>query len=332
MKNKAFVRHIGLFAIGIALAATLSNGQAIATPQTQRSQAVAGRPVPASSIGTGDQLLVSVADLEEVTNKTVRVAEDGTVDLPLIGSVQASGTSLPVFRAILASSFSKYITNPQVTLQLVSSQNQLVSVVGEVNTPAVQELTGPVTLLAAITRAGGTRPDAGPQIIITREARWGLLPIAGAAMEPGGGYSKATLNLDDLLAEKAPANNILLRPGDVISVPKGSIVYVIGDVHRAGGFPLRSKGSLSVVEALSLAEGLLPNAKSQNAKILRPTVGSQQRTEIPVDISKVLAGKRTDPQMFADDILFVPSSAVKSGVRRAAEAVLQVTTGVLIYR
>ena len=284
-----------------------------------------------SNLGVGDQLLISVADLDEVANRTVRVAEDGTLDLPLIGAVQATGMTLGSLRTLLASRYAKYVTNPQVSIQLVSSQNQLVSVFGDVNTPSVQELTGPLTLLAAITRAGGAKPDAGPQVIITREARWGTLPIAGAVNGPA--FSRATLSLDDLVAEKTPENNILLKPGDVISVPKGSIVYVVGDVHKAGGFPLRSSGSLSVIEALSLAEGLTPNAKSQKAKILRPSaIKGEKREEIPVDISQVLAGKTTDPQLYADDILFVPSSAVKSGARRAAEAVLQVTTGILIYR
>ena len=278
-------------------------------------------------------MLINVADVDEVTNRTVRVAEDGTVDLPLAGVVRVSGTSLTSLRTVLAASFAKYVTNPQISVQLVSSQNQFVSILGDVNTPSVQELTGPLTLLSAITRAGGAKPDAGPQVIITREARWGLLPIPGAAYGTNGGFSRATLSLDDLVAEKSPENNILLKPGDVVSIPKGSIVYVIGDVHKAGGFPLRSTGSLSVIEALSLAEGLAPNAKSQNAKILRPSsVKGEKRQEIPVDISQVLAGKRPDPQLFADDILFVPSSAIKSGARRAAEAVLQVTTGILIYR
>lgn len=287
----------------------------------------------ATRLGSGDQLLVSVADLDEVTSRTVRIAEDGSVDLPMIGSVQAGGVSLPVFRAVLAAAYSKYVTNPQVSLQLVSSQNQLVSVIGDVNTPNVQELTGPLTLLAAITRAGGAKPDAGPQVIVTREARWGLLPIAGATMSPGTPFSRATLSLDDLVAEKTPENNILLRPGDVISIPKGSIVYVVGNVHRAGGFPLRSSGSLSVIEALALAEGLTANSKSDQSKILRPSPNKgEKRLEIAVDIPKVLAGKQTDPQLFADDILYIPNSAAKTGARRAAEAILQVTTGLLIYR
>jgi polysaccharide export outer membrane protein len=313
---------------GAATDATNPPATTAAQPQITAAQP----QVKTSNIGVGDQLLISVADLDEVTNKAVRVAEDGTLDLPLIGSVQASGTNLNTLRAALANGYAKYVTNPQVSVQLVSSQNQLISVIGDVNTPSVQELTGPVTLLAAITRAGGAKADAGPQVIVTREARWGILPIPGAELGPGGAYSRASLSLDDLVSEKAPENNILLRAGDVVSIPKGSIVYVIGDVHKSGGFPLRSKGSISVIEALSLAEGLSPNAKSKNAKILRPGPNkADKRQEIPIDISQVLAGKGNDMQLFADDILFVPSSAVKSGTRRVAEAVLQVTTGVLIY-
>jgi polysaccharide export outer membrane protein len=303
----------------------------VTSPQTAHVDASA--PARQSNIGVGDQLMITVADLDEVTNRAVRVAEDGTVDLPLIGAVQASGTDMASLRKVLAADFSKYVTNPQVSIQLVSSQNQLVSVLGDVNSPSVQELTGPLTLLAAITRAGGIKPDAGPQVIITREARWGMLPVSGATYGNGGTFSRATLSLDDLIAAKSPENNILLKPGDVVTIPKGSVIYVVGDVHKAGGFPLRSSGSLSVIEALSLAEGLTPNAKSAKAKILRPSpVKGEKREEIPVDISQVLAGKTTDPQLYADDILFVPSSAVKSTARRAAEAVLQVTTGLLIYR
>jgi polysaccharide export outer membrane protein len=300
---------------------------------TQPVNLEASAPVRQSNLGVGDQLMITVADLDEVTNRAVRVAEDGTVDLPLIGAVQASGTTMASLRKVLAADFSKYVTNPQVTIQLVSSQNQLVSVLGDVNTPSVQELTGPLTLLAAITRAGGIKADAGPQVIITREARWGMLPLSGATYGTGGTVSRATLSLDDLIAAKSPENNILLKPGDVVTIPKGSVIYVVGDVHKAGGFPLRSSGSLSVIEALSLAEGLTPNAKSAKARILRPSpTKGQKREEIPVDISQVLAGKTTDPQLYADDILFVPDSSVKSGARRAAEAVLQVTTGILIYR
>ncbi len=287
-----------------------------------------------ADLGPGDQLLISVADLDEVSNRSVRIAQDGTLDLPLVGVVPVNGMNVAALRNLLAARYAKYVATPQVTVQLVTSENRTVSVIGEVNTPDNQELTGPLTLLGAISKAGGIRPDAGPKVIVTREARWGTLPLAGAGPSQDGAFFRASLDLDDLLAEKTPENNIILRPGDIITVPKGSLVYVIGDVKRAGGFPLRSSGSISLVEALALAEGLGPNAKSGDAKILRPVSSDKnaKRSEIPVNIGEVLAGKRTDPQMFADDILFIPSSAAKTGIRRAAEAALQISTGVLIYR
>ncbi len=68
-----------------------------------------------TTLGAGDQLLISVADLDEVKDRTVRIAEDGTVDLPLIGSVRASGISLPALRSELAAKFAKYVVNPQVS-------------------------------------------------------------------------------------------------------------------------------------------------------------------------------------------------------------------------
>ena len=287
-----------------------------------------------ADIGSGDQLLISVSDLDEVNNRSIRVAQDGTLDLPLIGVLPVSGMNVNALRNLLAARYSKYVATPQVTVQLVSSESRTVSVIGEVNTPNTQELVGPLTLLGAISKAGGIRPDAGPEVVITREMHWGTLPLTGATPSQQGAYSRATLNLDDLLADKTPEDNIVLRPGDIITVPKGRLVYVVGDVRRSGGFPMRSSSSMSLIQALALAEGLAPNARSGNAKILRPVSADKnaKREEIPVDIGQVLSGKREDPQLFADDILFVPSSAAKTGMRRAAEAVLQVSTGILIYR
>lgn len=326
----AKISLLAMCIIHVSAQQTLTQGQPPAASPSIRS----GQTQASAELGPGDQLLISVADLDEVKGNTIRIAQDGTLDLPLIGVLPVGGMNVAALRNLLAARYAKYVATPQVTVQLVSSENRTVSVIGEVNAPNTQELTGPLTLLGAISKAGGIRPDAGPKVIITREARWGALPVANAAPSTDGAFYRGSLDVDDLLAGKTPENNISLRPGDVITVPKGSIVYVIGDVKRAGGFPLRSSGSISLVEALALAEGLGPNAKSGNAKILRPVPGDKaaKREEIQVDISQVLAGKRTDPQMFADDILFVPSSAAKTGIRRAAEAALQISTGILIYR
>ena len=284
-------------------------------------------------LGPGDQINVHVVDLEEYSDKTMRIDPDGELDLPLIGSLHAGGESIDAFKLELRSRLSRYVNSPQISVTLLNSRSSKVSVVGELNSPGVRELSGPTTLIEAISEAGGLKADAGSRVVVTRSLEAGRLPVDGQVLDSSGLYSTVSLPLDDLMISKRPADNFLLRPGDIVSVPKASIVYVVGDVHRAGGFPISSHSSMSVLQAISLAEGLGPNDSSRNARILRPAPGGDGKpTEIPVNVQAIFAGKAPDPPLFAEDILYIPNSSAKAGAKRAAEISLQVATGVLIYR
>ena len=288
---------------------------------------------PEYALGPGDQILIHVVDMDEISDKPMRIDPSGFVDLPLIGHMQASGLSTEQFKTALAAKLTRYINAPQISVNLVENQNRTVSVIGSVNSPGVHQLEGPRHLVDVLSEAGGTKADAGPKIIVTREARWGVIPLTGAHPDASRRFTTASLSLDDVLAARNPADNILIEPGDVISVPRGEIVYVMGNVKRAGGFPLNSRQNISLLQAISLAEGMDHDASPSHAKILRPAPGNDGRPkEIPVDISKIVAGKDSDVPLLANDILFIPNSALKSTSRRAAEAALQVATGVLIYR
>ena len=290
-------------------------------------------PAPEYSLGPGDQIVLHVVDMEEMSDKPVRVDSSGFVDLPLVGRMQASGLSTEQFKTSVARKLSRYIDSPQISINLIDNQNRTVSVIGSVNSPGTRSLQGPRHLIDVVSEAGGTRPDAGSRIVITRDLRWGEIPLTGAHLDSTGRYTTATLSLSDVLSAKHPADNILVEPGDVVSIPKEEIVYVLGDVKRAGGFPLSSRESISLLQALTLAEGMDHDAAPNRAKILRPRPGGDGHPqEIPIDIAKIVQGKDADVPLFADDILFVPNSALKSSSRRAAEAVLQVATGVIIYR
>lgn len=317
------------------LAVFLCCGGTMSFSQATGSRPVSSSSVPApagSTLGAGDEVTIQVRDLEEFTGKSFRVDPDGGFDLPLIGRMEVKGLTLSSFRQELSDRLSKYITSPQITVNLSESQSRPVSVIGEVNAPGVHQLQGSKNLIELISLAGGLKPDAGPYVIVTRQLRWGPLPLPGATTDAENRFSKAAIRLDDLLAAKSPAENITMLPDDVISVPKGELIYVVGNVHRAGGFPLASKSSISLLQALSLAEGLAPNAATSRAKILRSDAGSQAPPrEIPVDLKKVLAGRAPDTPLIANDILFIPDSAAKAGSRRALDAFLQAATGVAIY-
>lgn len=294
------------------------------------------RQAPASTdytLGPGDQVTIRVIDLEEFTDRSVRLDPNGFVDLPMIGRIQAGGQTIDQLKETLATRLSRYINAPQITLNLADNQNQTVSILGSVNNPGIHPLPGPRRLLEVISLAGGAKPDAGSRVILTRRMKWGEIPVTGAKIDGTGGYSTVSLSLDDLLNATDPSENIFIRPGDVISIPKADIVYVLGNVKKAGGFPLSSHPTLSILQALALAEGLAPDASSNHAKIVRPAPGGDGLPkEIPVDISSILSGRQADVPLFANDVLFVPNSAFKSGSKRAAEAILQAATGIIIYR
>jgi polysaccharide export outer membrane protein len=122
---------------------------------------------------------------------------------------------------------------------------------------------------------------------------------------------------------KRPEENIRIFPHDVISVPKGEMVYVIGDVKHAGGFVLGEHESISVLQVLSLAEGLGPSSKAQDSRILRVNPNGEQRTEIPVNVKTILSGKRKDIPLQRDDILFIPDSNGKKALSRVVDATIQ---------
>jgi polysaccharide export outer membrane protein len=283
-------------------------------------------------LGPGDKIVLHVSDVDEVTNSPIRVDPGGYIDLPMAGRVEVSGKTPSQLQSELVKLFGKYVTTPEVSVNVAESSSQPVSVIGEVNAPGVHQLDGHKRLLEVISLSGGLKSDAGPTAIVTRDPRWGKLTGNHVTMNPDG-YSTQTFSLDELLASSSPEDNILMEPNDVVSIPRAELVFVLGDVKKPGGFQLSTHPTLSLLQALSMAEGLGPDDKASQARILRqPPGGDGTPREIPIDIPKIVAGKAPDVPLYANDVLFVPHSGVKVTTRRAAEAAIGITTGLLIYR
>ncbi len=285
-------------------------------------------------LGAGDQLSLHVTDLDEISDKPVRIDPDGNIDLPLIGIVHAAGLTPTQLKVQLTTQLTKYITAPRVTVNVTDNASRPVSVLGAVTHAGVYQLQGPRTLVEVLSLAGGTAPDAGPTVVITRQAQWGQLQAPGLKAELNGATSSLKIPLEQLTSATNPAANITIQPNDVVSVPKAEVVYVVGNVRKAGGFTLSHHETLSVLQAISLAEGFSPDAAASHARILRrsPEGDSVPPREIKVDASKILAGKEPDQPLYANDILFIPNSAFKASSKRMIEAAIGVSTGVLVYR
>ena len=128
------------------------------------------------------------------------------------------------------------------------------------------------------------------------------------------------------------ANNIIIVPGDVVTVPHAGIVYVLGAVSRPGGYTVSNdRAQLTALKVLSLAGGLNRTAKSDRAVIVRKDSTGQQH-EVEVDLKKVMKFQSEDVQLRPSDILYVPNSAGKAAAYRFAELSVALGSGILIYR
>ena len=111
---------------------------------------------------------------------------------------------------------------------------------------------------------------------------------------------------------------------------KAGLVYVVGEVRQPGGFVMENGGGITVLQAIALAQGTGPNAALNGARLIRKTPEGQK--DVPLPLKKILAAKAPDLQLLPDDIVFVPGSAGKGAAKRTAEAILQMATGIAIWR
>jgi polysaccharide biosynthesis/export protein len=323
------------FTIGLVVLFLAVGGDGRATsPEAADSQQAGCNSQVRSTylLGPEDELQISGPELEELTTKTVRIDGEGDIQVPLVGRVHVAGLTVQQAEQELNKRLSTYIRHPQAALDVKDLRSQPASVLGAVNSPGVHQVEGHKTLLEMISLAGGVRPDAGYSIRITRQVEWGCIPLPGAKLDASGRFSVAQVNLQEIMEAKTPEENIQILPHDVISVPKAELVYVTGDVKKSGGFVLGERQTMSVLQAVSLAEGMGPAPDPKHAKILRLAPGADQRTEIPVDLKSILQGKGGDVPMQGNDILFIPDSTGKKVALRFMEAAISTGTGLAIYR
>jgi len=281
-----------------------------------------------------DGISVNVVDVSELDAKAlgiIRIDHQGNIRLPLAGRIHAAGLTVEKLEKALSIQLSGIINEPEVSVSVVEYRSHPVSVLGAVRNPGVYQVSGRKTLFEVLSLAGGLNPDAGNSVKITRLVSAGPLPLPNVTMDESGQFSIGQLNVRKVMEAKSPEENIAVLANDVITVPKTELVYVVGAVRRPGGFPLSEKEQISVLQAVSLSEGLDRVAAAKNARILRQSSPGAERTELRVNVQQILDGRAQDVSLEANDILFIPTNVAKSVSIRALEAAVQAGTGLAIY-
>lgn len=307
----------------VAAEAEAQTGDSLET----RQAAVENHHLSSYVLGVGDQISVWALLAEEISDRPIPIGPSGYVNFPLVGRVRVTGLTVESLEAELNKKLSVYIKDPQVTVTVTEYSSKPVSLIGAVNRPGVHQLQRPVTLVEALSLAGGLTDKAGPTVKITRRHEWGPLPLPGAVPDTTGGFSVAELYLSEIIEAKNPERNILVQPHDVITVPAADTVYIIGAVNKPGAFLLASRDNVSVLTALSMAGGLDNRiAAAKDVRVLRLVPDQPERIEIAVNVKDILAGKTADQTLVADDILFVPDSRSKKITSRIIDTAIRMGT------
>jgi polysaccharide biosynthesis/export protein len=284
-------------------------------------------------IGPEDVLSIDVFDVPELSKLAVQVANDGSISVPLLGNVKAAGLTQRQLRDELAEKWGeKYLEHPQVMLTIEQFKSRPVSVVGAVAKPGEYYLTGRRNLVEVLAMAGGPASlgaAAGKEVMVERPEGFQDLPQVDGLTQTAP--DKVSIEMKKLLYSQDTDLNIEIKPFDIVTVSRAGVIYVVGAVNRPGGFLLDNKDTVSVLEAMAMAQGVGPNAKARNARIVRRSATGVQ-TSVPIDLKKVMEGKAPDVTLAANDILFVPNSATKAIGKQSIATSIGLLSGLLIYR
>jgi polysaccharide export outer membrane protein len=247
-------------------------------------------------IGRQDLLEIKVFDVEEL-NQTVRVADDGSITMPLLGRLVVGGlTKTDLERRLADLLEQRYVRDPQVTVFIKEYESKRVAVSGAVKKPGTYEMLGRKTLLEMLSMAGGLDKDLGKEIIIFRPTE-------------GGATQRIPLDLERLVYAADPTLNLVVAPGDIIYVPtvEKIRIFVTGAVKQPDVYEVPRDEPITVLKAVTLAGGTTDRAAKKRVQVMRSDPDGE-RVTLVVNLRQIQRGKAEDPLLQKGDIVLVPES------------------------
>jgi len=249
-------------------------------------------------IGPKDLLEIKVQEVPELAGLSVRVSEDGSITLPLVGNLKLAEMTKDEVETLIARVLMdrKLVKNPQVSVFIKEYQSQMVSLIGAVNKAGTYQLVGRVTLLDIISQAGGFKENASDEIFVLREAE-------------GAPTATIRIDLEDLTINGRQELNIPLQPGDVINIPVDEMVsiFVFGAVRNPGALQVKKSKKINIVQAVAQAGGLTDSGKYSGMMIKRTLPGGKEENRI-VDLKDIIKGKKPNIVLQEGDVVFVKES------------------------
>ncbi len=276
----------------------------VAAPESMRSTI---------KIDSGDLLDISVFDSPELAQR-VRVSRDGNVELSLLGAVHVAGMTPVQAQHDIENRLrtGHFVKDPHVSVFVQEYSSQGISVTGQVLHPGVYPSVASRSLYDVISMAGGLTTLAGRSAVVVRRENGG---------EP------TVVKFTDKLADAT--TGVEIYPGDKVEIARAPVIYVLGEVMRPGGFSPEGKESLTVLQAISMAQGTTRYAKMSGARVLHKTATGWE--EHPLPLKPILSGEKQDQMLQDNDIVYIPGSGAKRFADRALGVVMQTGSGMTVY-
>ncbi len=254
------------------LAAGLLTGLCLAPAAAQQPASAAPAVAPAASeyrLGPGDLIRVTVFQNPELTLEA-RLTEAGVISYPLLGEVQLSGLAIGAAERRIADGLRSggYVRQPQVSLALQQVRAHQASVLGMVNRPGRYALDSADTRLTTLLAlAGGSAPGGADRVVL-------------AGLRDGASF-RVEIDLPAVFAADGPAQDPLVRHGDVVWVDRQPLVYIYGEVQRPG--MVRLERGMSLMQALAAGGGLSPRGTERGIRVHRKAGGQDATLELKLN-------------------------------------------------
>lgn len=285
------MKLFNLFAALLLVAASAAAQVGVLQPQVPSDMALSSD----APIGPRDVLDIKIFQDQSLNTRAV-VTDEGKITLPIIGKLEVSGLRPAQLEQVIKQAYElKYLQKADVSVMVVEAGNRPISVIGAVMHPGRINVTGNITLIQALTQAGGLAPGYGKMVYVLRSASNGLT-------------DQVAVDVEDLMVNGNPDLNLPLRPNDVVNVPVDQpiTIYLLGEVMRPGKVQFRRSQSPTLLQALADAGGPTDRAAS---KCVIKRKGNGEQKSIVIDYRKILNGKAPDVQLQDDDTIYVRESA-----------------------
>lgn len=279
-------------------------------------------------IGFQDVIEIVISRHAEYSG-TYSINPNGTIFLPRLKQpIVAVCKTENQLRDEITAAYQKEIFNdPFITVRVVDQKSQAFGVIGAVEKPGYYYVNRKINLLELLTYAGGPNEKAGTQLIVARTGSTSNCQENTAKDDEAPQLQIMNFKIRDVQEVK---QNLMMMPGDIVSILEADPFYVQGNVNQPGMFFL--KGPTTLMQAIATAEGIKPATKKDKVRILRQKQGSADREELIFDLNDIESRKIQDPLLQPNDIVAVSQDKYKSILNSLGKAITNSIPTAATYR